>query len=374
MNQIYYIPVFHNFTGVASGTLRKLYQDTPDFAYWWNASREDFQRVITRNPLGIYEQLEKARQTIDFQKVQDYFKTEEIQIIPEFHSEYPESLKNIDQPPFVLYWRGSTSFQKIRVAIIGTRKFSSYGEKVCRYISGDLAKDDVTIISGLALGIDGIAHDETLKRNGHAVAVLGGGVDDASIYPTTNRKLADRILGSEGAIISEYPPGTRPRAEYFPARNRIVSGLSQAVIVVEAAKKSGTMITAEIAQKQGKELFAVPGQIFEKNTQGTHELLKNGAQMLTSAQDILEVLGAKQIDKGEEEVSKEIFQGSEEEYKVYETLQSHSQGLSLNQLAEKTGVSMPDLMTTLTMLEMSGYISQTQIGNYIALGNYIMQK
>jgi DNA processing protein len=256
--------------------------------------------------------------------------------------------------------------------MIGTRKFSTYGEKVCRYIAGDLAKSGITIVSGLALGIDGIAHDEAVSQGGHAVAVLGGGVDTASIYPATNRKLADKILSSGGAILSEYPPGTQPRSEYFPARNRIVSGLSRGVIVVEAAKKSGTMITAGMALDQGRELFAVPGQIFEKNTQGTHELLKSGAHLITSAEDVLEIIGFQQTSTtgGSHQ---QTFQGTDEEFTIYQTLQSHPQGLSLNQLTELTQIPTSSLMTTLTMLEMSGYTSQTQSGNYIALGNYTKQ-
>ena len=369
MKPEYLIPVFHNFSGVASGTLRKLYQDTPDFEYWWNASPEDFKRAISKNAEKIYPQLEKARETIDFTKVEEYFIKEQIKIIPEFHSDYPESLKNIDQPPFVLYWKGQINLPTIRVAMIGTRKFSTYGEKVCRYIAGDLAKSGITIVSGLALGIDGIAHDEAVRQGGHAVAVLGGGVDTASIYPATNRKLADKILTSGGAILSEYPPGTQPRSEYFPARNRIVSGLSRGVIVVEAAKKSGTMITAGMALDQGRELFAVPGQIFDKNTQGTHELLKSGAHLITSAEDVLEIIGFQQTSTtgGSHQ---QTFQGTDEELTIYQTLQAHPQGLSLNQLAERTQTPTSSLMTTLTMLEMSGYTSQTQSGNYIALGNY----
>jgi DNA processing protein len=294
MKEDYIIPVFHNFHGVASGTLRKLYQDRPDFEYWWNASLKDFRRAVPKNAEKIFSQLEKARETIDFAKVEEYFTKEQIQIIPEIHSNYPESLKNIDQPPFILYWRGETSLPTIRIAMIGTRKFSSYGEKVCRYIAKDLAKSGITIVSGLALGIDGIAHDEALNQGGHAVAVLGGGVDDASIYPASNLTLAHRILNGGGAILSEYPPGTQPRSEYFPARNRIVSGLSRGVVVVEAAQKSGTMITAGMALDQGRELFAVPGQIFDKNTQGTHQLLKAGAHLVTSADDVLEIIGFQQ--------------------------------------------------------------------------------
>lgn len=370
MNQIWYIPIFHSFNRVGSGTLRKLYQDTPDFEYWWDAVYEDFERADSKSVKILYPQLEKARDSVDLAKVQEYFTQEQIQIVPEYHSDYPESLKNIEQPPFVLYWRGKTAIPTMRVAIIGTRKFSSYGEKVCRYIAGELAQSNITIVSGLALGIDGIAHDETLLQNGHAIAVLGGGVDNASIYPATNRKLADRILANGGVILSEYPPGTQPRAEYFPARNRIVSGLSRGVVVVEAAKKSGTMITAGMALEQGRELFAVPGQIFEKNTQGTHDLLKSGAHLITSAQDILEIIGFQQTATAGGSHQKK-FQGTDEEFKIYQTLQSHPQGLSLNQLTEHTGASTSSLMTTLTMLEMSGYTSQTQSGSYVARGNFI---
>ncbi len=199
--------------------------------------------------------------------------------------EYPEKLKNIYDPPRKIYLIGNKSllYQK-GIAIVGARDATQYGKKIAYNLAKELSEQNIVIISGLALGIDSYAHTGTVQ--GRTIAVLGSGIDN--IYPKENLELAREIIKNKGCIISEYPLGTKPERLHFPQRNRIISGLSNGVVVIEASKKSGALITAEFALEQGKEVFAVPGDINKKQSEGTNQLIKDGAILLTSATDILE--------------------------------------------------------------------------------------
>ena len=203
-------------------------------------------------------------------------------------SEYPEQLRNIYDPPEKLYVLGNKEILMQKgIAIVGSRKASEYGKKVAFNISKELSENGINIISGLAIGIDSCAHLGAINNNnnGKTIAVLACGLD--KIYPTENRKLAVDILNSGGCIISEYPCGYKIEKKNFPERNRIVSGLSNGVVIVEAAEKSGALITAEFAIEQGKDVFAVPGSIFSNTSTGTNKLIKDGAIMVTKYEDIL---------------------------------------------------------------------------------------
>ena len=199
--------------------------------------------------------------------------------------EYPEKLKNIYDPPRKIYLIGNKSllYQK-GIAIVGARDATQYGKKIAYNLAKELSEQNIVIISGLALGIDSYAHTGTVQ--GRTIAVLGSGIDN--IYPKENLELAREIIKNKGCIISEYPLGTKPERLHFPQRNRIISGLSNGVVVIEASKKSGALITAEFALEQGKEVFAVPGDLNKKQSEGTNQLIKDGAILLTSATDILE--------------------------------------------------------------------------------------
>ena len=208
-----------------------------------------------------------------------------IGIVTWHHPAYPARLRRIAFPPFLLYVRGAAELLDTRaVAVVGTRSASAYGRRAAAQIAGDLAAAGVTIVSGLALGIDAVAHQAALEAGGGTVAVLGCGVD--VVYPERNRQLTGRIA-AEGALVSEYPPGRPPDAGNFPARNRIVSGLALATVVVEAGVKSGALITAAFAAEQGGDVFAVPGSIYSPNSAGTNHLIASGAGMARSADDIL---------------------------------------------------------------------------------------
>ena len=205
--------------------------------------------------------------------------------------EYPEKLKNIYDPPVKLYILGNKQLLNQKgIAIVGTRKATQYGKKVAFDFARNLSEQGINIISGLAVGIDSYAHLGTLQHNnkGKTIAVLGSGLDN--IYPKENIELAKQIIKSGGCIISEYPLGTKPEKLNFPQRNRIISGLSEGILIVEAGEKSGSLITADFALEQGKEVFVVPGNILNDTSIGTNNLIKQGAKLVTKWQEILEEL------------------------------------------------------------------------------------
>ena len=204
---------------------------------------------------------------------------------------YPSLLRNISNPPFLLYMWGDFDFNQLDlfISIVGTRRPTPYGRKIARILASELAKDKWVIVSGLALGIDGEAHSSVVREGGITVGVLGSGLE--VIYPSSHRRLAEEIVDGGGAIISEYPPLCPPRPENFPPRNRIISGLTQGVVVVEAPKRSGALITADFALEQGREVMAVPGSIFSPQSEGANNLIAQGAKLIQNKEDILEALG-----------------------------------------------------------------------------------
>ena len=208
------------------------------------------------------------------------------------NNKYPNQLKNIYDPPAKLYVLGNRSIlNQKNFAIVGSRKATQYGKKIAMQISKELAENDLNVVSGLAIGIDSYAHLGCLqiKDAGKTIAVLGSGLD--VIYPKENRKLAEQIINSGGCIISEYPIGSKIEKNNFPQRNRIISGLSEGILVVEASQKSGALITAEFGAEQGKEVFAVPGDINKEQSEGCNLLIKDGANVVTSSQDIIDIIG-----------------------------------------------------------------------------------
>lgn len=218
-------------------------------------------------------------------KYLEYTERHEIMIISYKDKLYPEKLKFIDNKPVVLFVKGNIEgINNESAAIVGSRKCTKYGIEVTKYFSNELSKRKINIISGLAKGVDSIAHRCSIDNKSKTIAVLGHGLD--FIYPKENLKLAVEILQNGGAIISEYPPGTSIRKDHFPRRNRIISGLSNIVIITEASKKSGSLITANHAIEQGKDVWVVPGSIFSDTSKGSNELIKDGANILTDISDI----------------------------------------------------------------------------------------
>lgn len=252
----------------------------------WNAKKED---LLKTEGIGeeTVKQILKEEYRLNLEKYEKYMQENNIELIHIYDKNYPEKLNKIYDKPIVLYIRGDKAIlNKFSLAVIGCREHTKYGEIVAKNIVDQIAKRKIITVSGLARGIDSIAHKETLKAQGKTIAVIGSGLDN--IYPTENTNLANEIVKNGGVIVSEYIIGTKPQKMNFPARNRIISGLSNGVVVIEAKKKSGTMLTVDFALEQGKEVFAVPGNILSKNSEGTNELIKQGAKMVTNIDDILE--------------------------------------------------------------------------------------
>lgn len=254
----------------------------------WSLKKQELATITELDENDVKQILEmKYRENLD--KYQNYIEKNKIQIITICDTNYPEQLKNIYDKPIVLYALGNTDIlHKTGVAIVGCRDCSEYGKKTALKIGYELAKKDLCIISGLAKGIDKYSHIGALEAGGSTIGVIGCGLD--YIYPYENKNLYERIIKNNGLIITEYIVGTKPNKINFPARNRIISGLSKGVIVVEAKEKSGSLITADFALEQGKEVFAIPGNIDNLNSKGTNELIKQGAIIATDCRDIIETL------------------------------------------------------------------------------------
>ena len=273
---------------------------------------------------------------------------------------YPAILKEIHDPPKELYIKGEIIEQdKTAIAIVGTRKYSQYGKQVTLDIAGELAKLGITVVSGLARGIDTFAHQAALENKGRTIAVLGSGIDKKSFYPSCNYRLGEKI-SQYGAVISEYPPGVRGTQFTFPQRNRIISGLSLGVVVIEAPEKSGALITATLALEQDREVFAVPGSIYERNSQGTNQLIKSGAKPIACVEDILEELNLSHLLKTER---REIKPETREEEIIFSVLSL--QPTHIDEIIKKSGLPTSAVNSTLMILELRKAVRNLGKGNYV---------
>ncbi len=277
------------------------------------------------------------------------------------HPGYPERLRNINQSPFVIYLKGDLIEDDIwGVAIVGTRRYSEYGRQITTEISRVLAGCGITVISGLARGIDGAAHQSALDAGGRTIAVLGSGLDQ--IYPPEHKKLAGRII-EQGALISDYPVGTPPDGSNFPPRNRIISGLSKVVIVIEAGLKSGAIITAGYAAEQGKEVFALPGKITSPMSRGTNLLIKQGAHPLLDAQDILDLLNMSLIS--EQRSVQRTLPGDPREALLYQAVGDEPQ--HVDELCSLVNLPIEEVTSTLALMELKGMVRKTFGMKYVAV-------
>ncbi len=264
---------------------------------------------------------------------------------------YPNLLRQISHPPKAIYYRGDINLDKPSIAIVGTRDFSIYGKQVTLDLVRDLASLGFIIVSGLARGIDSFAHQATLLEKGKTIAVLGTGIDDESIYPRQNLNLAHRIIESGGAIISEFPPRTKVTKYNFPKRNRIISGLSLGVVVIEAKEKSGALITAEWARKQKRKVMAIPGSIYSSNSKGTNELIKKGGLLVREAKDVAHYLGFHDLKK----ISQNIIRGeNQEEEKIIQLL--NQDALHIEEIIQKTKSPASVVISHLSELEIKGKV------------------
>jgi len=282
-----------------------------------------------------------------------------IAIIIAGHATYPDALKDTPDPPLFLYVKGGLP-QGDGIAIVGTRKPTHYGLSVTRRISHELASAGLTIVSGLARGIDTQAHRGALDAAGRTIAVLGCGIDVA--YPPENRSLIEEISGS-GAVVTEYPFGTQPEAGYFPARNRIISGLSRGTVIIEASEDSGSLITAKYAKEQGRKLFAVPGNIGMANSRGSNSLIKQGAALVESAQDILRELNIRTAGNRPAGAAIALPLLTGDEGPVFHRITNEPK--HIDSLMKESGVTPAKISGALLTLELKGLVKQLPGKYYI---------
>ncbi|MBD1559171.1 DNA-protecting protein DprA [Vibrio sp. S9_S30] len=279
---------------------------------------------------------------------------------------YPSLLKEVSSPPTTLFVKGDVqSLSAPQIAMVGSRNASIEGLQTARAFAKDLSANGLVVTSGLALGVDGHAHDGALEGGGQTVAVLGSGLD--CIYPTRHRNLAQRII-EQGALVSEFRPNTKPRPEHFPRRNRIISGLSVGVFVVEAAERSGSLITARYAAEQGRDVFALPGSIHNPNARGGNTLIKSGACLVQSSEDILQEVENLVSWSFSQQTSIFSEDASQEELPFPELMANVGlEATPVDILAERTHIPVHEVMMQLLELELSGYVVAVP-GGYIRKG------
>lgn len=302
------------------------------------------------------------RHSVEPDRLLENLEKEKLRAVSIEDENYPELLKQIYDPPFVLYCRGDIeSFGGFNIAVVGARKHSAYGKQAAEKLAGELALNNLTIVSGLALGIDTIAHSAAIDAGGKTIAVLGSGADNRSIYPSQNRYLADKIQNHGGLVLSEYPIGTLPLSHHFPQRNRIISGLSHATLVIEAGEKSGALITAFHAIEQNREVFAVPGNIYSGYSEGTNKLISMGAKLTASSKDIIETMNLKEAASYIE--SKKIIPDTEEEKLILAQLSCEP--VHVDDLKRLTNLDTSIINSTLTVMEMKGMVKNSNGMQYI---------
>jgi DNA processing protein len=350
---------FNLVKGIGAVRLQALRQHFGDLAIAWQAP-SDALRAAGLGP-KLIERLGRVREDVDLDHYLAGISAQGITVLTWDDEDYPKRLREIDQPPPVLYVRGSlASEDSWAVAVVGTRRVTAYGRQVTEELSAHLARNGVTVVSGLARGVDAIAHQAALKAGGRTVAVLGSGVD--RVYPPEHRTLAEQIIAS-GALVSDFAPGTPPDASNFPPRNRIISGLSMAVVVVEAGETSGALITAQFAVDQGREVFAVPGNILAPQSKGTNRLIQQGAQPLLSAGDVLEALDLTRVS--EQRVMRKAIPADEVEARLLDILGDET--LHMDEIRSRSGLPIEWVSATLVMMELKGMVRQVGGMNYIAV-------
>jgi DNA processing protein len=275
-------------------------------------------------------------------------------VISFWDDEYPQLLKELEQDaPAVLFVRGSLPTDARRVAFVGTRRASDYGRRACKELINGLAGSGISIVSGLASGIDGAAHQAALERSLSTEAVFGCGID--IIYPDGHKTLAQKILDAGGALISEYAPGTQPSGFTFPQRNRIIAGMSLATVVIEAPEKSGALITSRLAGSYGREVGAVPGFVIGGKAAGCHELIKEGAALIDCAQDILDLI--KVSTRAAQAATAPAPNLAEPERALWDLIPADDK-IHIDVMAEKAGQGTGEVLSRLLMMELKGYIRQ----------------
>jgi len=341
---------FNMVPGIGPVGVQNLLDYFGDMEAAWQAEPTE----LARAGLGsrVLDNLSKAKAALDLDVELDKIARLEVTVLTWESADYPHRLRHIYASPPVIYVKGELRPEdEWAVAVVGTRRASRYGKEATRQIVTDLTRAGVTIVSGMAYGIDGQAHQAALDAGGRTLAVLGCGVD--VVYPQQHRRLAQRIV-EQGALISDYPLGTEPEGRNFPPRNRIISGLSLGVLVVEAGSRSGARITAEYAVEQDREVFAIPGNILNRTSILPNQLIQRGAKLVRQADDILEELNLTQISQHAE--VRAVLPESKEEALLLECLSGEP--LHVDELSRQIQLPIEQVTGTLTLMELKGMVRQ----------------
>jgi DNA processing protein len=342
-----YWMAMRNVTGIGPVRFERLLAAFGSLRAAWVATANDLARVLDRRSL---ESLVSYRRAADPEGDYAALRGEGIDVVTLRHDSYPDLLREVPGPPPVLFIRGSVTLNDRRaVAIVGTRRLTSYGREMARTLARDLAHAGVTIVSGLARGVDGVAHAAALDAGGRTIAVLGNGV--RSVYPAEHRQLAARIA-EQGAVLSDFHPDAPPDGPNFPARNRLISGLALGVVVVEAPMRSGALITVDFAADQGRDVFAVPGAVHAPASAGCNRILRDGARLVRSADDVLEDL---RLGEAPQQLPLESPASLDEDSRrVLSTLTGEA--LHIDEIGAVAGIPIATLSALLMTLELQGFV------------------
>ncbi len=361
MKEKYWI-AFSSIEQIDSRFIKRLYDYFGDIEKAFNCNLNELENI---DGLSVKkaENFIKLRDKVDIDKAFALVETKGINFLTLEDEKYPYMLKNIENPPAVLYYKGKLfecNLEKT-LAVVGSRRASTNSRDNLRRIISGLSNTDICIVSGLASGIDSVAHTAAIENNLKTIGVIASGFD--FVYPTQNKTLYETIENGYGAVVSEYYPTFEPIKFRFPQRNRIVSGLSYGTLVAEASLKSGALITANLTLEQGRELMCMPGEISNPNTQGIYKLLKNGATMVTESNDILDSLGWEIKQETQTQLTLPTLTPDEEI--IYENLQIEEKGV--DELLKLTGLKLDNLLMNLTTMELKGIIKQGNGDRYKAL-------
>ena len=348
---------FSLISGIGRVRLAQMEKHFGNLEAAWQAAPSDLKRSGLDS--GSIRAITSRRPDISLDAEMEKLDRYGVKVLTFHDAEYPSRLKEIYDYPPILYVRGSLlSEDEWCLAVVGTRRATVYGRQVTEEIVTDLARNKITIVSGLARGIDSIAHRSALEAGGRTLAVFACGLD--IVYPAENAELARRII-QQGALISEYPLGTKPRAENFPRRNRIMSGISLGVLIAEAGKVSGAMITAQMALEQNREVFAIPGSILSPASDGTNHLIQEGAKLVSNYNDILEELNLTAVAHQME--IREIVPASDTESLLLKQL--GAEPTHIDEICHSTRLPISALSSTLAMMELKGLVKQVGNMNYV---------
>lgn len=355
-----YLHAFNMISQVGAATLRALKERCGSYERAWQAPADEIRACGLRQQMTAEAILAERAKINPEQEYEKVLKAG-VWLIAEDDENYPPLLKEIPNPPAALYGKGTPlgelfSNDSISIGIVGTRHTTAYGLQVADVIVRDLVSAGMIITSGLALGIDTKAHQTALDAEGTTIAVVGSGLDDSVLFPHENRKLMHRIVDSGGAVISEYPPFAKARREYFPMRNRILSGLCRGIVVIEAREKSGALITARFALEQNREVFAIPGSIFSPTSHGPNALIREGAKLIMSVKDILD-----EFDIVYQDEARQHIEVTEIETTLLTLLEEPH---SIDEMKLKITMETPEILATLSLLELKGLIRTMGVDTY----------